>query len=183
MLTVQINYNTLQESIRHNMAMELQARNELAETRRHNIVYENETMRHNIASETIEQGKLQETIRHNTQTEAIGWYEAETTRNLANSQIALNRAKTAAQELETAYNVMYGNETRQSEINRNKSQTVSNLANAYSTMTATNISKATTVANAVDHYFYPHIEGRGASTVYDSMQWIGGAVKSAAAAF
>lgn len=103
MLAVQINFNTLQENIRHNMAMEEQARNELVESHRHNIVYESETYRHNVTTEQetqrhniidegIRQATLNETVRHNQANEGISWYEAITNRNLAESQAAANYA-------------------------------------------------------------------------------------------
>lgn len=91
MLQTQVNYWTLMENRRHNLASEGEnqrhnVRTEdlgfdtLVETRRHNVVSEDlgfrtldETRRHNVQTESIGWGNLAETTRHNKATEDIGW--------------------------------------------------------------------------------------------------------------
>lgn len=114
----QIAYAQHKETERSNLAKEQQARNELAETSRHNLVYEAETNRHNLATE-------QETNRANlakeqlqAESNAIGWAQAQAsaqqaaaaTRNAAtnayNAQISAKRQEEDARhnyaaELET----------------------------------------------------------------------------------
>lgn len=73
MLATQVSYWNLQETKRHNIAAESQARNELTETQRHNRRTEElqgwsigETSRHNKAMEG-------ETYRHNQAVESQAW--------------------------------------------------------------------------------------------------------------
>jgi len=68
MTTTQVDYWRYKEGQRHNVATETQARNELAETVRHNYVTEGETQRHNLVVEG-------ETNRHNLVTEGISLKE------------------------------------------------------------------------------------------------------------
>lgn len=123
MLTVQINYNTLQESIRHNKATEQQAKNELAETNRHNVFNENETQRHNLMSETIEQFKAQETVRHNVETEHISWYEAQTHRSLAQEQILGMQQERSIKSWQFAMDQFYQSSERDAALERTKAET------------------------------------------------------------
>lgn len=51
MTQVQVNYWAQQENKRHNFATERQARDELSETKRHNLTVEGETNRHNLVTE------------------------------------------------------------------------------------------------------------------------------------
>lgn len=62
MTNIQIEYWKTKELGRHNQATESQAKNELAETSRHNYAFETETRRHNVAGE-------RENTRHNKVTE------------------------------------------------------------------------------------------------------------------
>lgn len=71
MLTTQIQYWTLVESKRHNLATEDLQNRSLNEDIRHNVVTENETQRHNIATENYYTNLLSETTRHNVEQEGI----------------------------------------------------------------------------------------------------------------
>lgn len=78
-------YLNFQEGHRHNVATETQAVNELAETNRHNVVYENETNRHNRATE-------HETSKHNRYEEATNRMNAIT--NQGNLKVNQLNART-----------------------------------------------------------------------------------------
>lgn len=84
MTTVQINYQNMLETKQHNRATEEQAKNELAETKRHNIAYETETNRHNVVSE-------KETNRHNVVT------EREASRHNLATEVEANRHNVATE--------------------------------------------------------------------------------------
>lgn len=58
MTDIQIRYHTLQETKRHNLVSEEQEGSRIAETGRHNLVTEHESNRHNLATE-------RENVRHN----------------------------------------------------------------------------------------------------------------------
>lgn len=95
MLATQVSYWQIQETKRHNLATESQARRELIETKRHNLAGEDETRRHNFAweaenqrhniaaesenqrhninAEDIERARLAENKRHNIASEGIDW--------------------------------------------------------------------------------------------------------------
>lgn len=98
MTEMQINYRKYQEDVRHNKATEQQARDELAETKRHSMATESEAIRSNLESEAIKrQSNIinqshyeradainsahyaridAETAKHNRETEAIQRYQA-----------------------------------------------------------------------------------------------------------
>lgn len=103
MTNIQIEYHKARETQRHNVATEAQAKNELAETSRHNYAFERETKRHNVATEGetkrsnlanegIKRDTLRETKRSNLAHESL------TARDIANkerkttSDIAVNRS-------------------------------------------------------------------------------------------
>lgn len=121
----QINYWTLQESTRHNLASE-------GETQRHNLASENietgklqETSRHNLATENIDISKLAETSRHNLASEGQGYMQlAETHRhNVSEEAIGSAQAKAALQNADTnAYNA-------------NTNRLVANETNRHNTVT------------------------------------------------
>jgi hypothetical protein len=77
MTTLEVAYNTLQETARHNIAME-------GETKRHDLVWEgqnqqqiDESVRHNKQWEQLTQQQIDETIRHDQQSEMIGFAQAQ----------------------------------------------------------------------------------------------------------
>lgn len=98
MTEMQINYRKYQEEARHNRATEQQARDELAETRRHSMATESEAIRSNIENEAIKRqanvinqshyvrsdainsahfARIDaEAAKHNRETEAIQKYQA-----------------------------------------------------------------------------------------------------------
>lgn len=116
----QIAYATLQETRRHNVAVEDETkRNAMAvleETQRHNVSQEHywsesnainsahykridqETQRHNIASERIENRKVSETQRHNLASEIIevGKLDESATHNRATESTAQYQAEESA---------------------------------------------------------------------------------------
>lgn len=66
MTSIQLGYHNLQENRQHNRATEEQARNELDEARRHNIVFERENNRHNIAAEMLESRRVDSQVALNS---------------------------------------------------------------------------------------------------------------------
>lgn len=128
MTQIQIDWSRTQETKRHNIATEQQAINELGETMRHNVATETETKRHNIAgevetnrhnvrtekqedqriaenkrhnkrTESQEDKRINETKRHNKATEKQKSAEIKIAGDKAASEIRLNDARSAAQEL------------------------------------------------------------------------------------
>lgn len=109
MLPAQVNYWTLQENKRHNVATEeIQSRAQMeearhnkvyeGETHRHNFVTENETMRHNVATERVQASQvalgwsqLSESTRHNKMMEGVQKQQAATQRMLGFETIRHNR--------------------------------------------------------------------------------------------
>lgn len=80
MLNTQVQYWALQESKRHNLMTEAQARHELDETRRRNLETErqgrvslDETSRHNREQENQGWFNARESARHNKESESVGW--------------------------------------------------------------------------------------------------------------
>lgn len=65
MLATQVQYWTLQESKRHNLAQDILGYMSLEENKRHNITTETETQRHNIGQENYWSSTISETRRHN----------------------------------------------------------------------------------------------------------------------
>lgn len=101
MLAVQVNYQGVQETARHNKVAEKQNQEQLelgwsnlSEIKRHNLATEGiqsgqlaETARHNRATESLGYANLaynyqslSETTRHNIATEGVQWYQATTSR-------------------------------------------------------------------------------------------------------
>lgn len=100
MLPTQVQYWSYKENQRHNLATETQAINELAETTRHNKVYEAESHRHNVATENISLWDLNEKVRHNLETEKIQNQEVDIHRiqaraSIMQAQAAQSQAATA----------------------------------------------------------------------------------------
>lgn len=76
MLTVQVNYQGVQETIRHNKVAEQQNERSLeqnAERLLQGWVSIEETHRHNVATEQLAGATLAETTRHNMATESLGY--------------------------------------------------------------------------------------------------------------
>lgn len=53
MTSIQLAYQEHLERVRHDVATEVQAMNELQEAKRHNVVYEQESQRHNLQDESV----------------------------------------------------------------------------------------------------------------------------------
>lgn len=107
-----ISAGQLAESIRHNQATEKISILNLNETKRHNVVSEKLTVnqikeqhRHNVATEHLTQSQISEQRRHNVQTEAIQSFNANTQRITAESNAALNAAKTNLTQLDIKHYV------------------------------------------------------------------------------
>lgn len=119
----QIAYRNYQEAVRSHMASEQQARNELEETKRRNLVSEAETYRSNVANEQLKHetnvinaqhyqrsdaeaarhnaAVESETKRHNVVTEAISVINATTDRLKAGA--AVTTAKAKSKDADTNY--------------------------------------------------------------------------------
>lgn len=138
MTTNQIQYWSLQEQKRHNLATERQTDRNLAENERshmaneslvlmqnletarhnlagelemnrHNVAYENETQRHNLANEDYNNRLLIEQTRHNVESEKIGFANV----SLGYAQLAEStRHNKASENIATQQNI----ETRRSNI-------------------------------------------------------------------
>lgn len=66
MTSIQLGYQNLMENRQHNRATEEQARNELDEAKRHNVVFERENNRHNVATEMLESRKVDSQVALNS---------------------------------------------------------------------------------------------------------------------
>lgn len=100
MTSIQLAYRQHLENVRHNQATEAQAKSELAEANRHNLVYEGETNRHNLAYEYESNrhnvATENETQKHNRADEAIRRLQANASWNQALA--ALSQADTASRQ-------------------------------------------------------------------------------------
>lgn len=126
MTTVQINYQNMLETKQHNRATEEQAKNELAETKRHNIAYETETNRHNVVTE-------KETNRHNVVTEKEASRhnlatEHETNRHNVATEQETHRSNVANEQLKADSNEIAREKNRIEKIRAD-----AQAAQAYST--------------------------------------------------
>lgn len=88
MLAVQVQYWTLQETIRHDRAQENYWTASLAETVRHNQVQENYWF-----------ASLEEQSRHNAEQEAIGWANVDVGIMQANASVLASKAKVYTAQL------------------------------------------------------------------------------------
>lgn len=106
MTSNQINYWTLQEGKRHNVASEVETgRANLArehENYRHNLASETETNRHNVETEKYNIAMLNETQMHNRNTEATAAYSANQQAKYQNALAEIQRQK---QQNDNFYNL------------------------------------------------------------------------------
>nr|AVX53522.1 putative ORF1 [Marmot picobirnavirus] len=123
MTDIQVRYWANKESARHNLATEEQARNELVETNRHNVVGERETIRHNVAGE-------RETKRHNVATEGETKRHNVRTEGQTDRQLSENKRHNVVTENLTKRDIANKERKTTSDIQLNKAKAAESNARA-----------------------------------------------------
>lgn len=108
MLPAQVSYWTLQENKRHNLVTEDLGFKNLNETIRHNTVSETETHRHNVETEKLGWFNADESRRHNLATEQVAIENVGLGYANLSESVRHNRASEAIQSTQAYASVMQG---------------------------------------------------------------------------
>lgn len=135
----QIDYQSLQETKRHNLEMESQGARGLAETARHNLAYEQETNRSNLINESIRQSAQAESERSNRANENLK-HEAnilnytvgmagvsESIRHNTASENETKRSNKRKEFIDYSHNTAVEKESNRHNVESENSQTFSNI--------------------------------------------------------
>lgn len=174
----QIDYQSLQETKRHNLEMESQGAQGLAETARHNQAYEQETNRSNLVNESIRSQSQAETERSNRAQEWLKHesnilnYSAniagvqESSRHNQATEMETNRSNLMKERIDSTH---YSNVEK--ETNRHNVETEN--AQAFANITGYETSKKSANANLinaeVNRWKAPFTAARDAGSALNSL--------------